>query len=48
MARLSARLGLTDEERDWGVVNGDAERLVEFVHIYARLMLRCRSSPVST
>lgn len=36
IARLSARLGLIDEEQDWGIVNGDAERLDEFAHIYAR------------
>jgi hypothetical protein len=31
IARLTRRLGLTDEPQDWGIVNADSERLEEFV-----------------
>jgi hypothetical protein len=33
LARLSSRLGLSDEPQDWGIVNADASRLGEFVHV---------------
>ena len=34
IARLSARLDLTNEPQDWGIVNADSERLEEFVSVY--------------
>jgi hypothetical protein len=34
MARLSARLGLMDEQQDWGIVNGDGRRSDEFIRVY--------------
>jgi hypothetical protein len=34
MAQLSERLAVMNEPQDWGIVNGDAARLDEFVAFY--------------
>jgi hypothetical protein len=34
LALLSARLGLANEQQDWGIINADASRLDEFIRIY--------------
>lgn len=34
MAQLSERLALMNEPQDWGIVNGDAARLDEFIECY--------------
>jgi hypothetical protein len=33
VAHLSRELGLTDLEQDWGIANGDGQRLEEFVRL---------------
>jgi hypothetical protein len=35
MERLSARLGVMNEQQDWGIVNGSSERYDEFLRMYA-------------
>jgi hypothetical protein len=35
MVVLSRRLGLLEAEQDWGIANGDADRLGEFLDVYA-------------
>src|SRR4051812_4577041 len=32
--RLSAHLGLVDEQQDWGIINADASRLDAFIRVY--------------
>jgi hypothetical protein len=34
IALLSARLGLANEQQDWGIINADASRLDEFIRVY--------------
>ena len=34
MAQLSERLAVMNEPQDWGIVNGDAARLDEFIEFY--------------
>src|SRR4051812_13377767 len=35
MERLSARLGVMNEQQDWGIVNGINDRYDEFLRMYA-------------